>query len=133
MFRRVVPTPRVLVDATTNSGSTVAMVVFLAMTFLVVGTSALAFSLGLVLMCEKDLFCLQLELIYLFPDLGEPLFRVVVGELCHVGLVVGRVVRARLLNGRAIVSSANRRQSVSGIQPEVMEGTSAPSGCAKPC
>ncbi|QQR86725.1 MAG: hypothetical protein IPJ76_00435 [Flavobacteriales bacterium] len=102
------------------------------MTFLVVGTLAIAFSLGLVLMCEKDLFCLQLELIYLFTDLGEPLFGVVVGEVCHVGLVVGRVVMAMVLNGRAIVSSPNRRQSVSGNQPEVMDGTSAPSCLEKP-
>lgn len=69
------------------------MVVALTVACSVVGTLALAFSLGLVLMCEKDLFSFQLKLVDLFPDLGEPLFGFLVGEVCHVGLVVGLVVR----------------------------------------
>lgn len=54
---------------------------------------AIAFSLGLVLMCKQDLFCFQLEFPYLFTDLGESLLRVLETEVRHWCLVVVMVCR----------------------------------------
>lgn len=61
----------------------------------VVVALAIAFSLPLVLVRKKDLFGFQLQLLYLFTDLGEALLSVVVVEGCHVGEGVGQ---AKVLN-----------------------------------
>ena len=74
------------------------MIISLTMACIVVVTFALTFRPALALVCEEQLLGFQLKFPYLFTDLGEALLGGLVVEVCHLRLVVDRVVMARMFN-----------------------------------
>ena len=74
--------------------------ILITTTSIVVVAFAIAFGLGLALMCKKDLFGFQLKFLVLLADLVESLLIGLVVAIGHLWWVVVRVVMAKMLKVR---------------------------------